>query len=188
MIRLTGGEWNGRKVKTPKGAATRPTSSRIREALFNVLGQDVLDRDFYDLFAGSGVVGFEALSRGARHCTFVEVARGAVQVLRANVMLLGCRDRATYIAVALPNWLRSPAFAPKPPVILFLDPPYDTELAEKTLHTLADLSVPWDGSICTVQAARGRQLAPAYGPWRLGKTYPHGDSVLWVYRAGNAAE
>jgi 16S rRNA (guanine(966)-N(2))-methyltransferase RsmD len=181
MIRITGGEWKNRQLKTPKGMATRPSASRVREALFDVLGPDVRDSDFYDLFAGSGAVGFEALSRGARHCTFVEARNAALLVLRENVTLLNCRDRATCLPAHLPNWLKGPVFAPQSPVILFLDPPYATDDVDKTMEVLAQLDIPWQGAFCAVQTDRNRQMAETYGPWCLRKRYPHGDSALWMY-------
>lgn len=185
MIRLTGGEWNGRKIKTPKGMATRPSASRVREGLFDVLGVDVVDSDFYDLFAGSGAVGFEALSRGARHCTFLEAGRGAALCLRENVTLLDCKGRATVLSNPLPNWLKSPGFHPQIPAIIFLDPPYDTDLAEKTLETVAEHEIDWGESILAAQTNRKRNLDLLYGPWRLRKHYPHGDSALWIYEPNN---
>jgi len=183
MIRLTGGEWKGRKIKTPKGAATRPSAARVREGLFDALGEIVRGGDFYDLCAGSGAVGLEALSRGAAHCTFVESARAAMMCLRENIALLQCKARATCLPKSLPNWLRSPRFAPRPPAIVFLDPPYDSNLAGRTLEVLGELSISWQGSVCVAQTDRKTDLRESYGHWRLRKRYPHGDSALWIYEA-----
>lgn len=182
MIRITGGKWKGRKIHTPPGAATRPTPSRVREALFNVLGGDLDECVFYDLFAGSGAVGLEALSRGAPRVVFVETSRPALASLRKNIQLLDCAARAECVARVLPQWLAPPLFAPPAPSVFFLDPPYAKNLAALTLQALAEL--PPDlvrGSTCAAQTEKKLQLESAYGPWRLRKQYPHGDTALWIY-------
>ncbi len=181
MIRLTGGEWNGRKIKTPRGMQSRPSASRVREAFFDVLGNDIKDVDFFDFFAGSGAVGFEALSRGARYCTFVESVRSAVLCLRENIILLGCREQATVFPGHLPGWVRSGAFVPRMPAVVFIDPPYAGALAEKTMTALGELPIAWLECSCGVQTSRQKELPEKFGPWKLRKRYPHGDSALWMY-------
>ena len=181
MIRITGGEWKGRKLRTPAGQATRPTPSRVREALFDVLGPAVRACAFYDLFAGSGAVGIEALSRGAPHVTFVESARPALASLRANLDDLPCGSATDILVHRLPQWLQSAAFQPKPPFILFLDPPYREGIAEDTMETLATLDLDTTDSQCIVQAEKRLTLADTYGPWTLRKRYRHGDTAMWAY-------
>jgi 16S rRNA (guanine966-N2)-methyltransferase len=181
MIRITGGEWKGRKLRTPSGQATRPTPSRVREALFDILGPAVRECTFYDLFAGSGAVGIEALSRGAPHVVFVESARPALACLRENLRDLDCGPAADLLIHRLPQWLRSVDFRPEPPFILFLDPPYRQGIAEETMETLAALDLDTTGSQCIIQAEKRLAPADTYGPWALRKHYPHGDTTMWVY-------
>jgi 16S rRNA (guanine966-N2)-methyltransferase len=121
-MRVIAGRWGGRRLQAPKGDATRPTSDRVREALFSVLGDRVADARVLDLFAGSGALGIEALSRGAAAATFVDSAPAAQKALRANLAALGAeaevsrRDARRYLADA--------SAAPREYDLVSLDPPY----------------------------------------------------------------
>ena len=121
-MRIVAGRWGGRRLTTPKGLATRPTSDRVREALFSILGDRVQDARVLDLFAGSGALGLEALSRGAGRATFVERAPAAAAALRANVAALGA-DAEVVRADAL-RWLRAASAGERQYDLVFLDPPY----------------------------------------------------------------
>lgn len=123
-MRVVAGELRGRRIEAPPGDATRPTTDKVREAVFNALGSLglVADARVADLFAGSGALGIEALSRGAHHCTFVERDRAAVAVLRANVAELGLGPRSAVVA----GDARAQA-ASLDVDIVFADPPYDTD-------------------------------------------------------------
>src|SRR5215510_12005244 len=98
-MRVVAGELRGRRIEAPEGTNTRPTTDMVREAVFNALGSADVVRDarVADLFAGSGALGIEALSRGAAHCTFVERDRAALRTLRANLDHLGVADRARVV-------------------------------------------------------------------------------------------
>jgi 16S rRNA (guanine966-N2)-methyltransferase len=122
-MRVVAGELRGRQIQAPQGTSTRPTTDRVREALFNALGSldVVVGATVVDLFAGSGALGIEALSRGASHCTFVERDANALRVLRDNVAALGLTDRTRIVPADAAVAVRS-----LPPVDLVLaDPPYD---------------------------------------------------------------
>ena len=121
-MRIVGGQLGGRVLKAPAGSATRPTSERVREALFAILGPPPDDTRVLDLFAGSGALGLEALSRGAVDATFVDSGRPALAVLKANLAALGVTDRARVVASDVPAFLRRPPAAPWRWV--FIDPPY----------------------------------------------------------------
>ncbi|HUT22707.1 MAG TPA: 16S rRNA (guanine(966)-N(2))-methyltransferase RsmD [Sumerlaeia bacterium] len=183
MIRVTGGEWKGQKLKTPAGRATRPTPARVRESLFDVLGAAVPGREFYDLYAGSGAAGLEALSRGASRAVFVDSSHAAVVCLRDNIRRLCCEARSQCVTQRLPGWLRLALFHPQVPVVIFVDPPYEESLAEKTLEVLGEVEMPWRGSLCAVQTGKKTALPESCGPWRLRKRYSHGDTGLWLFRA-----
>jgi 16S rRNA (guanine966-N2)-methyltransferase len=120
-VRVIAGELGGRRFAAPRGARTRPTSDRVREALFSMLG-DVAALRVLDLFAGSGALGIEALSRGAASATFVERSPPALAALRANVASLGLDERARIVAGDALTALRAPAKYD----LVFLDPPYAT--------------------------------------------------------------
>ncbi len=125
-MRVVAGRFGGRRLTAPRGDATRPTSDRVREALFSLLGP--LDGlVVLDLFAGSGALGIEALSRGARHATFVDDAPAALKAVRANLDALDLTDAAAYVEVRRQDaraFLRSARTAHQQYDLVFLDPPY----------------------------------------------------------------
>jgi 16S rRNA (guanine966-N2)-methyltransferase len=125
-VRVVAGSLRGRRLQAPPGRATRPTSDRVREATFNALDSLDLLRDarVLDLFAGSGALGIEALSRGAEHCTFVEQARPAVAVIRQNLQALDLDDRATVVATDAERYLASSALDGRAFDLVLADPPY----------------------------------------------------------------
>ena len=141
-MRIIAGEWRGRKLSAPKGDATRPTSDRTRETLFSMLTSRLGTFEglrVADLFAGSGALGLEALSRGAAHCLFVEQDRSALDVIRANVTTLGAQARARIESGSVMQ-LR---VADEPLDLLLLDPPYDTGAGAVALDRLLRLG--WIG-------------------------------------------
>jgi 16S rRNA (guanine966-N2)-methyltransferase len=121
-LRVIAGRYGGRRLQAPAGEATRPTSDRVREALFSILGDRVRDAAVLDLFAGSGALGIEALSRGAARATFVDSAPPALRALRANLAALGV-DAEVVRADAL-RWLRAASRGERQYSLVFLDPPY----------------------------------------------------------------
>lgn len=123
-MRVVGGEHRGRRLSAPGGAATRPTADRVREALFSILG-DVGGLRVLDLFAGSGALGIEALSRGARSAAFVDRARAATDAVRANLAAIGAGSEATVARRDALAWLRSAAAEGAAFDLVFCDPPYD---------------------------------------------------------------
>jgi 16S rRNA (guanine966-N2)-methyltransferase len=136
-VRIVGGNLGGRVLRAPTGAATRPTSEKVREAVFDILGPRVSvdGAHVLDLFAGSGALGLEALSRGAAHATFVDSARAAVTVIRNNLRALGVADRATVVAGdAVASAARHAPAAPWR--LVFVDPPYRSDLAIRAVAAL----------------------------------------------------
>ena len=141
-MRIIAGEWRGRKLVAPKGEGTRPTADRARETLFAMLTSRLGDFEglqVADLFAGSGALGLEALSRGAAHCLFVEQDRAAVDVIRANVATLGAQARSR-VETASVMQLRA---APAPLDLILADPPYQSGAGEVALDRLLRLG--WIG-------------------------------------------
>lgn len=141
-MRAIAGEWRGRKLTAPKGDATRPTADRTRETLFSMLTSRLGSFEelrVADLFAGSGALGLEALSRGAAHCLFVEQDRGALDAIRANIATLDCRARTRVEAGSVMN-LRA---VNEPYDLILADPPYQTNAGEVALDRLLRLG--WIG-------------------------------------------
>ena len=133
-MRIVAGRWGGRRLTTPKGLATRPTSDRVREALFSILGEFVQDARVLDLFAGSGALGLEALSRGAAEATFVDSAAASVTAVRGNLEALG-GEAEVRRSDAL-RFLRGAAGNARQYDLVLLDPPY--RLAERLGRELSE--------------------------------------------------
>lgn len=142
-MRIIAGEWRGRKLVAPKGDATRPTADRTRETLFSMLTSRLGSFEglrVADLFAGSGALGLEALSRGAANCLFVEQDSAALKAIRANVEALGGRATTTIQAASV--MALGPIGAPYD--LILLDPPYDTGAGQVAIDRLLRLG--WIGS------------------------------------------
>jgi 16S rRNA (guanine(966)-N(2))-methyltransferase RsmD len=128
------GRWGGRRLHAPAGAATRPTADRVREALFAILGERVDGARVLDLFAGSGALGIEALSRGAAEATFVDSAPAALKAVRANLAALGAEAEVRRADARV--FLRAASRAGRHYDLVFLDPPY--RLAERLARELSE--------------------------------------------------
>lgn len=142
-MRIIAGEWRGRKLIAPKGDGTRPTADRARETLFAMLTSrlgDFAGLQVVDLFAGSGALGLEALSRGAEHCLFVEQDRAAVDVIRGNIATLGAGAR-TRVEAGSVMQLRA---ATRPMDLILADPPYQSGAGEVALDRMLRLG--WIGA------------------------------------------
>ena len=141
-MRVIAGEYRGRRLKVPPGVRTRPTADRVREALFSILG-DVEGASVADLFAGSGALGIEALSRGARDATFVERDHGAVGILKFNLAALGIVEDVEVFEWDVVRWLETVAGSFEFDLVL-VDPPYSSaaRLAEPLTRLLPDVLSP----------------------------------------------
>lgn len=161
MLKISGGELKGRLVKAPPGLATRPTAAKVREALFAILGADVSEARVADLFAGSGALGLEALSRGASWCLFVDSAPAALKLLGGNVAALGLADRARVLGLDLASPAAGRRLAEHGPFGLILaDPPYGKGLVEATLALAAGGLLAPGGWLVVEHSPRERPEAP----------------------------
>ena len=125
-MRVIGGTLRGRRLIAPAGRATRPTADRIRESIFNILGGSVRDKRVLDLFAGTGALGIEALSRGASRAVFVDQANAALAALRRNIQDLGLQARSRVIPWNILKNLNCLQAEPEAFDLVFMDPPYET--------------------------------------------------------------
>jgi 16S rRNA (guanine966-N2)-methyltransferase len=164
-MRVISGELGGRKLVTPDGTTTRPTTDKVRQAVFNSLGSMgvVEGATVADLFAGSGALGIEALSRGAEHCVFVERDRNALKALRENIAALGLAERATVHATDVMAWV--PAM--RGVDIAFIDPPYAFDAWDKLLP-LVDVTMVVAEADDPVEAPEGWEQARSR---RYGRTW-----------------
>ena len=182
MLRIIGGEQRGRKIAVPPGDAVRPATDRVREAIFNLLRQLVPGRPAFDLFAGSGAFGLEALSRGASHATFVESESRVAAVLRRNVAHLQCEDRVTIVTADVFRWMERADCRSAEPAVVLIAPPYayfDSRLSDlQTLWATLVSRMPEDTAI-VVQAPRSldRCVLPSGQDWELRR---YGDTQVVI--------
>ena len=182
LIRVVGGELRGRRLAVP-GRGVRPTSERTREAIFDILGPALVSgARVLDLYAGTGALGIEALSRGATFADFVEKDAGVARALETNLEALGLSDRSRVHRADLDRGALPPA-ALGPWRIVFLDPPYAGGAGVRWLEALAE--IPWDADGGVVVHERGRTAAvpaPANLPLRTERRY--GDTIVAIYSRG----
>jgi 16S rRNA (guanine966-N2)-methyltransferase len=162
VLRIIAGTWRGRKLRFPASAAIRPTPDRVRETLFNWLGTATPAAQCLDLFAGSGALGLEALSRGAAHVSFVEQDAAAVRELRARLAEWQARDAAVTRADAL-RYLGGTA---RPFDIVFLDPPYGSLLLERAAALLTARGWLKPAALIYVECAAREALPPLPQSWQ----------------------
>jgi 16S rRNA (guanine966-N2)-methyltransferase len=176
-VRIVGGNLGGRVLRAPAGAATRPTSEKVREAVFNILGS-VVDARVLDLFAGSGALGLEALSRGAAHATFVDSARAAVVAIRSNLHALGIADKATVIAGdAVAAARQAP---PAPWQLVFVDPPYRSDLAVRAVAALPEAHLA-PGAVIVIEHDRHNEPPDPLGSLLRTDQRRYGDTLISFY-------
>ena len=142
QVRIIGGDWRSRRISFPDQAGLRPSTDRVRETMFNWLGQDLDGQSCLDLFAGSGALGFEALSRGAASVVMVEKSRRVCDALRRNALLLGAKNLQLHCADALEFATAAVADVAARFDIVFLDPPFRSSLLAQTLPRVAPLLRP----------------------------------------------
>jgi 16S rRNA (guanine966-N2)-methyltransferase len=161
LLKISGGELRGRLVKAPPGLATRPTAAKVREALFAILGQAVREARAADLFAGSGALGLEALSRGAAWCLFVDSAPAALKLLGGNLAALGLAERARVLGLDLGTAGAGRRLAEHGPFDLILaDPPYGKGLVAVALGLAAGGLLAPGGWLVIEHSPRERPEAP----------------------------
>jgi len=180
-VRIIAGEFRSRVLKTLPGMALRPTSDRLRETLFNILGNAVPGSIFVDCYAGSGAVGLEALSRGASEAIFLEQSKSALAVLRQNVEALGVAARSRVLEGSVEEGLARLAREGSGPGIIFLDPPYaDATQYRRSLALITELPLARPDTLVVAEHAARDSLAPPPG-WSRN-TRRQGDSALSFFR------
>jgi 16S rRNA (guanine966-N2)-methyltransferase len=176
-MRVIAGEFRSRRLKSLPGFDTRPTPDRLRETLFNVLAPRLAGCVFMDIYAGTGAVGIEALSRGARRCIFIEKNRRAVEVIHENLATLGLESRAEVFTSKAAAVLER-AHTDTGPDIAFLDPPYEmAKEYEVTMNALARSETP----LVVVQHSARFTPQQEYGHLRQYRAIKQGDNCLSFY-------
>ena len=164
---------------------TRPTTDKVKESLFNIIQFDIEGRKALDLFGGTGQLGIEALSRGAARCTFVDMNRQAAAIIRENVAAVGFADRAVVQqgdAMAFLSGCREKYD------LIFLDPPYQTQLLENCIQAVAKFDILSEHGIMVCESALEKQLPELVAPYEKGREYRYGKIKLTVYRRQGSDE
>ncbi len=183
-MRVIAGQFRSRLLSAPKGLDTRPTSDRLRETLFNVLAQHISGSVFLDLYAGSGAVGIEALSRGAQEVIFVENAEQALRAIRTNLASLNIRGGYALEAHSATAALKRLTSAQKVASLVFLDPPYaDAAEYESVLSLLGgecqELLAPH--AVVIAEHLKKLTIAESYGTLNRYRALKQRDSILSFY-------
>ncbi len=181
-MRVIAGEFRSRRLVAVPGHETRPTPDRLRETLFDILAPRIEGVVFADLYAGTGAVGIEALSRGASRVIFVERSRAALEAIRENVRSLAVTARAE-IRQGKATAMIDRVVDPMQPMIVFLDPPYDAE--EEYAASFEKLSSD-PPQLVIAQHSTRLVLKEAYGPLRRTRTVKQGDNALSFYEISAA--
>jgi 16S rRNA (guanine966-N2)-methyltransferase len=186
-LRISGGESKGRTLKSPRHKGLRPTSDKVREALFSILGGRVPGASVLELFAGTGAVGIEALSRDAARAVFVDSSAKAARLIRENLDALGYRERGAVVTKDALMFLKKTACELGPFDIVFIDPPYHEDVGVKTLAALGEAGEEDTPDYLSPDAVVVFEHFKKYAaPERQGrlvkkKDYVYGDTVLSVY-------
>ena len=186
-MRITGGEARGRRLRAPRSGRVRPTADKVRQAVFNILEAryPIESTRLLDLFAGSGALGLDALSRGAAHVVFVEQNAAACGTIRANLERSGFGPRARVIRGDLPRALRTVAAA-EPYDGAFLDPPYGRDLCDATLRELGDGRWLSSGAWVVAEHAKEDAVEDGYGGLhrKMLRSYGHTAISLFTFDGG----
>ncbi len=181
-MRVITGTAGGRKLKSPSGNAVRPTTDHVKQAIFNILQFDMEGRRVLDLFGGTGQMGIEAISRGAREAVFIDSSRTSVSLIRENLKLCGFRAEVLQTD-ALSFLQRGDKFD-----IIFVDPPYDAGLYEPVLHRINAVDNLNEGGIIICEARAGEVLPELRPPYGKLRERDYGNVKICIYTRNAATE
>jgi 16S rRNA (guanine966-N2)-methyltransferase len=180
-MRVIGGTYGGRRLRTVEGMDVRPTSDRMRETLFNILRPHVEGSRFLDICAGSGAIGLEAISRGAAQVTFIDNSRRACSVIEANLHTLGLENEGAIMNRDAATALKHLAQAGKVFDIAFFDPPYASDIYHTVMRLLDEQSLLSVDAIVVVEHRAKTPLKDQYGRLRMYRVIKQGESALAFY-------
>ena len=177
-MRIISGKARGRRLKEPMGRDIRPTTDKVKESIFNILQFDIEGRRVLDLFAGTGQLGIEALSRGASSCVFVDESAKALALVRENLKISALGEQAEIYQAESISFL---SHAPGKFDLVFLDPPYDTKLLEQALEAVFRFDILKPNGIILCESRENQVLPEPVGPYSLYRTYRYGQISLAVF-------
>ncbi len=177
-MRVITGTAGGTNLKAPAGLATRPTGDKVKQALFNIIQHEIAG-DVLDLFAGSGQLGIEALSRGARSAVFVDRGRDAIAVIRENLRKTHLEDKAQVLCCDYLSYLSR---CGKTFRLIFLDPPYGENYLENALKSISEIDILAEGGIIVTERPLGKELPGTYAGLTASKDYHYGKTIITLFR------
>ena len=184
-MRVITGKARGIQLKTPQGLTTRPTADRVKEALFSIIQYDVPGTRVLDLFGGTGPLGIEALSRGAKYAVFVDAGEDACALIRENLKRTKLEGEGQVIRSDYLDYLRRTKEAFD---IIFLDPPYAEVFLENSLKCITEIDILQSGGIIVAERPLGKELPWEFEGFTRSKDYKYGKVLLTLYRKAESQE
>lgn len=178
-MRVISGSARGTQLKTPEGMKTRPTTDRVKEALFSIIQFDLPGANVLDLFGGTGQLGIEALSRGAAKAVFVDSDKSACGIIRENLKRTKLLDKSTVLCVDSLAYLRR---CTEKFNIVLLDPPYAEEILENSLKLITEIDILQSNAIIVTERPLGKELSLSFPDFSCSKDYKYGNTLLALYR------
>jgi 16S rRNA (guanine966-N2)-methyltransferase len=178
LLRIVGGELKGRKIATVKGSLVRPTSEKVREAIFDILRPVVIDEAFLDLFAGTGGMGIEALSQGVTRAVFIENNARVASLLRVNVTSLHLEGRAEIIPLSVARGIRLLQMRGETFRLIFLDPPYHGNMAGRSLMELSRTHLVAANGVVIAEHSSNDTVKESYGDLILDDRRQYGQTLI----------
>ena len=178
-MRVITGKARGVSLKTPSGMATRPTSDRVKEALFSIIQFDIANASVLDLFGGTGQLGIEALSRGAKQAVFVDQRQDACDLIRENLRRTNLAENAK---VVKSDYLAYMQRCTEKFDIILLDPPYAEVFLENSLKMITEIDILETGGIIITERPVGKELPWEFSGFTRSKDYKYGNTLITIYR------
>ena len=174
-MRVITGKARGKKLKEPSNYDIRPTTDKVKESIFNIIQFDIEGRKVLDLFAGTGQLGIECLSRGAESVTFVDQSKEAISIVKSNLKTCELEGRVVQDdSIAFLN--RGGKYD-----VIIIDPPYATELVNKALSVINSVDILSEGGIIVCESSKEKELIPMQSPYFMKKTYSYGKVKITTY-------
>ena len=178
-MRVISGKARGVNLKTPEGLLTRPTIDRVKEALFSIINFDIPASNVLDLFSGTGQLGIEALSRGAKSAVFVDQREDACKLIKENLKRTKLEQDAKVVRMDYLDYLKR---CREKFDIIFLDPPYAEVFLENALKCITEIDILQSGGIIVAERPLGKELPWEFDGFQRSKDYKYGNTLLTIYR------
>jgi 16S rRNA (guanine966-N2)-methyltransferase len=191
-VRITGGSAKGRKLTPPRSNLIRPTCDRVREALFNIIGERIVGSRVLDLFAGTGAIGIECLSRGAASVLFVDQSLEAGRLIEINLRTCIPQPNAAFVALNLATVSHLQTLRPYASAqgfdLVVMDPPYQKNLAQRVLAMVETAGILTENALIVVEEQRQVTLPARFGSLTLFDQRRYGETGLWLYASSPVIE